>query len=195
MATNAQLIERLDQWLRTERPLYYQYLQPPLSDEQLADFESFVGFSLPASFRELYSWKGGQSGVSPEPLYDGRAFMQLTELREGLRANNELREMKVFDEEMWWRPHWIPFLTDGGGNFLCFDAEGSFGGRAGQLISFRSENPARNIEFPDLNAFLSSLLEGFETAQRRGALDAPIEIPYPAGYPIRHEAESPTRRK
>ena len=189
MATNAQLIERLVQWLRTHRPAYYQSLQPPLDAAQLAELEAFANLTLPAEFRQLYGWKGGQSGGSPEPLYDGRSFMQPAELREGMRANNELREMGVFDEETWWRPGWLPFLTDGGGNFLCLDTEGSFGGQAGQLISFRSENPARDIEYPDLNSFLSSLVEGFEAAQRRGSLAAPIEIPYPAGYPLRRQAE------
>jgi cell wall assembly regulator SMI1 len=179
-----QLVERIDEWLRTYRPSYYEYLQPPLTDAQVSDFESFVGTPLREDLRILYQWKGGQSGISPEPLYDGRTFMQLEEIREAVRANNELLEMGVFEQENWWHPHWVPFLTDGGGNFLCVDLEGAFAGQPGQLLTFWSESPVRNIEYPSLSSFLSNLLEGFAAALEGGTLSGMISIPYPSGYPI-----------
>ena len=54
------LIQRLDSWLRQNRPEFYQQLLPGLSDEELANFEKTLGVELPDDFKLLYQWKNGE---------------------------------------------------------------------------------------------------------------------------------------
>ncbi|HEY9729582.1 MAG TPA: SMI1/KNR4 family protein, partial [Chroococcales cyanobacterium] len=64
------LIERLDRWLRQNRPGYYSQLLPGLTDEQIMEFEEALGISLPPDFKLLYKWKNGQ----PSGHYDSFIF-------------------------------------------------------------------------------------------------------------------------
>ncbi len=180
------LVEELDRWLRTSRPSYYACLKPPLTDSELGDLESVLRGPLPSDLQALYRWKGGQLS-GPEMLYEDKTFMQPGEIGIGVRSMNELKEGGEFPSEEWWQPQWIPFLTDGLGNFVCVDEAGTFTGNRSQVITFRHDGPERNIEFPDLSSFLAGLLAGYEAALARGALES-ATISYPAGYPIRRKA-------
>jgi hypothetical protein len=54
------LIQRLDSWLKQNRPEYYAQLLPGLSDEELTAFEKTLGVALPDEFKLLYQWRNGQ---------------------------------------------------------------------------------------------------------------------------------------
>lgn len=182
------LLEELDTWLKTNRPDYYARLQPPWSDNQFARIQQLAGTELPASFRALYGWKGGQSALAAENLYDGWRFLQFEELRIEQQTYNELQEMGEFKQANWWNTNWIPFLQNESEALMCLDLAGTFDGKPGQLITFEVRNSARSIEFPDLDAFFTALLSGYQSAAKAGRLSQPIPIPYPQGYPQQKQA-------
>lgn len=67
-----------------------------------------------------------------------------------------------FEVENWWRTGWVPFLHDGGGNYLCLDLEGTFTGRAGQLLEFWHDESDRDVLFPDFEGYLQTLVDCLE---------------------------------
>lgn len=182
------LLKKLDAWLKANRPDYYENLQQPWTDEQFAVIQQLAGTELPKSFRALYGWKGGQSALAAESLYDSWRYLQFEEARIEYKTYNELHEMGEFKVRNWWNPQWVPFLANEGGALMCVDLAGAFDGKPGQLVTFVMEEPSRSIEFPSLEEFLTSLLEGYEEAEKAGTLSKPIQIPYPKGYPIEKRA-------
>ena len=56
-------IQALDAWLREHRPDYCSALRPPLSDTDLAGFETQFGIQFSSDIRALYQWKNGQTAV------------------------------------------------------------------------------------------------------------------------------------
>ena len=96
----------------------------------------------------------------------------------------ELHEMGEFSEPDWWRPDWLPLLTNAEGETICYDSLGSLGGRPGQLIQFASDSAYRTIWFPSVDALLASAIAGFET---------PGEVQFPEGYPIARRVSRPPR--
>jgi cell wall assembly regulator SMI1 len=182
------LLEKLDVWLKSNRPIYYQDLQPPWTDEQFARIQELAGEAAPDSYHALYGWKGGQSALAAENLYEDWRFLQFEEARIEYQTYNELYEMGEFKKQNWWHPKWIPFLLNESGVLMCVDLTGSFGGNPGQLVTFSLEDPARSREFPDLEVFLTCLLQGYEEAAKAHQLSTPIPIPYPPGYPVHAQA-------
>lgn len=182
------LIQRLDTWLKRYRSNYYESLRSPLSDAEIAEFESLFAVSFPEDFKALYQWKNGQKATVDESLYQNRNWMQMREIQYAIEPNNEFLDTGEFESGTWWSRKWIPFLGDEMGNYLCLDLEGCFNGHPGQLITFSEDRPQRNIEYPDLHTFLSSLLSGYEALADSKNIPESIEIPYPPGYPILNKA-------
>jgi cell wall assembly regulator SMI1 len=181
-------LEKLDGWLKTHRPGYYENLQAPWTEEQFARIQALAGTALPDSYKALYGWKGGQSALADENLYEDWRFLQFEEARIAYQTYNELYEMGEFKMENWWNPKWVPFLENESAILLCVDIAGSFGGESGQLVTFSPESPARTIEFPDLATFITSLQRGYEEAASANTLTTEIRIPYPPGYPVQAKA-------
>ena len=58
-------IQRLDTWLKHNRPEYYQSLLPGLTEAELAEVERKLEVLLPDDFRALYSWRNGSDLDEP----------------------------------------------------------------------------------------------------------------------------------
>lgn len=179
-----ELINTLDRWLQENRPAYYESLRPAWGNEQFEQIQKLSETELPQSFRILYGWKGGQSALTSESLYHSWRYLQFEEIRIPYQSYNELYEMGEFQQKDWWNPKWIPFLENENGVLMCVDLAGSFEGQQGQLVTFIADDPARTIEFPSLEEFITSLLKGYEDTAKIQQLSKQIQIPYPKGYPI-----------
>ncbi len=155
------LIERLDSWLKVHRPGFYEKLQPGLSDRELAEFETRLGFELPETFKDLYSWKNGQSPDCMAGFQFNYSLMRLADIestREILRENKSSHK-----EPDWWDEKWIPILDNGGGDNLCVDMAGSSPeGTPGQIITFWHDWEVRSIQYPKLETLLSLFVESLE---------------------------------
>lgn len=195
------LIGRLDGWLRAHRPAYHAALRPGLDGPGLAEFERSLGLPLPGELRALYAWRDGQDPACEEPLQDER-FMGAESVASARAMLEGLREHGEFDET-WWGPRWIPFLWDGGGDHICVDAGGSFGGRAGQVLSFQHNDGCRLILYPSLRAWLGTFVASLEAGlwrqedsaflpRDRGEWEA-FDRRMNPGYPIRAEARTTPR--
>jgi cell wall assembly regulator SMI1 len=155
------LIERLDRRLATDRPDYYAQLQPGVTDEALDAFQARFGLVLPGMFRALYKWRNGQRPECLRSLQGNRMFTSLEEIA---GSKEELDGMigLDFEDPRWWRPGWIPFLHNGGGDHLCLDLAAVDGGKPGQLIAFWHDWEVRSVESGSLGEWLSTLVESMD---------------------------------
>jgi cell wall assembly regulator SMI1 len=158
-------IERIERWLQVERPAYFRRLRKGASSDDLKSLEALTGAVLPDSFKEFYLWRNGQWPSNRNALCNNALFMRLPEIEAKWDIMDQLSAVSDFHERRWWRPGWIPFLDDGGGNNLCIDLEGTFSGGRGQVISFRHNLESREVLFPTFSSFLATLASVLERTQ------------------------------
>lgn len=174
-------LEILDRHLQTQRPDFHAFLQPPLSAEAIAALEKRYGTRLPEDLKALYLWKNGQSDESFEALVNNCMFMPL---EEALDTAADLTSMIGSDFEIagWWNEKWIPFLHNGGGSYICYDAGGSFTGRKGQLVEYWNKDADRNVIAPSLDALIAAMNRYYETVTP-GDFDEFFTVAGPEGFP------------
>ncbi len=156
------LIKRLDSWLKNNRPDYYAKLQPGLSGEAIAEFEKTLGLEMPTAFKALYQWRNGQQPSSFEGLQYNQSFMNIEAIKEARQVLNDLFEGEDAEEENWWKPQWVPFLDNGGGDHLCIDMDGTFTGQKGQIIEFWHDWEDRSIQYANLENWLETFVTSLE---------------------------------
>ena len=151
-------------------------LAPPATQDAIDDFKKTIGLELPASFDALYRWHDGQP-----PLSDGFVFdMELLSLEGILDAKKGLDEIEAegafnkWNRGQWWNPAWVPFLDDRSSRTVVIDTVGSFGGKPGQILTFRNDSPTRTVLFPSFDEWLqaaaSILAQGIEPDDEAKAL-------------------------
>lgn len=148
------LLGRLERWLAEHRPDFLAELEPGASDEELAALEREAGVSLPSLYAMLLRWR---DGGSLDSLWGNFYLLSTRQVLDAMDL-----DPAEFDEPLWWHRGWIPFLDNGGGNYLCIDSAGCFGGQAGQLVEFWHDDDDRAVAFPSFEAWLSTLVEGLE---------------------------------
>jgi cell wall assembly regulator SMI1 len=162
MATVAALIGRMDRWLASNRPDYYDLLQAGATDAELDAFEARLSLKLPEAFRQLYRWRNGQAPGSSNPLQFNRTFSTLEEIAS---TKEELDSMigSDFEDPRYWRRGWVPFLHNGAGSHLCLDLAAEDGGQVGQLVAFWKRDQDRPVEHRSLEAWLAALVASMES--------------------------------
>jgi cell wall assembly regulator SMI1 len=156
------LIERLDKWVKENRPSVYEKLLPGLSSEEISRLEKDLGVALPDQMRAFLEWRNGQTLYDVESFYYNYTLMDAGDIGESNDMLNELLEGGDFDRENWWNPKWVPFMANGAGDYYCVDMEGSFGGQVGQVLEFNHDYEARDIQFPSFAKWLETTVEAFE---------------------------------
>lgn len=186
----AHLLQRLDELLRRHRPDYYATLNPPATAAELAAFEQEFDLTLPSELRQWFAWHDGQQGF--DSFFQNNCLQSLDGAAESMRINRELLADGDFVPN-WWRPGWVPFLENGGGDHVCVDLEGTFTGQAGQIMEHWHDGEARTVLFPDLGSWLAAVVRGYEEAGAATALltdeiIGELEPGHPAGFPLEFEA-------
>ena len=157
-----ELIRQIDKWLNENRPDYYANLRLGASSETLEGIERQLDIQFTASFRTLYQWGDGQLKDSFDPLLLNLTFMPLEVIVEHKQILDGMIETE-FDDPDWWHRDWVPFLENGGGDFLCLDLGGFQTGNAGQILWHDHEDAEREIIHSDINDFLNDLLQRMAT--------------------------------
>jgi cell wall assembly regulator SMI1 len=190
--TFEQLLARFDALLQQHRPDYYAQLGPPTTDAEMAAVKAAFALVLPPELRHWYGWRNGQAPFCFDSLVGPYEFPSLADVADSMRINCELLADGDFVAN-WWRPSWFPFLTNGSGDHLCLDLEGTFTGQPGQLIEHWNDDATRTVVFPTLSAWLAAAVAAYETA---GATTPEItadeavelELALPAGFPLEFAA-------
>ena len=155
----AHLLACLDALLQQHRPAYYAQLNPPASDAELAALEQEFDLALPPELRAWWSWRNGQQGFAS--LYGNQCLQSASGAAGTMQVQQELLDDFVPN---WWRMAWVPFLENGGGDYLCLDLEGTFTGQPGQLVEHWHDWEPRTVVFPSLTGWLAAVVAAYEQA-------------------------------
>lgn len=136
------LIQRLDNWLQSNRPEYYAQLLPGLSDEEISNFERSLNVELPLDFKSFYKWKNGQK----DDYVYSNFIHNLSWLKAEYAIERSFTEPIIqedgyffWDEESQKDPlsaKLVAFLTDSAINTCFLDLAGLYNGKKGQIISW-----------------------------------------------------------
>ncbi|MBK9143411.1 MAG: SMI1/KNR4 family protein [Candidatus Melainabacteria bacterium] len=174
--------KRICKWLAENAPSDLSNIRMSGAEAQaLKSFESLSGASLPKDFIRLYGLMDGTEGdaavgVFPSPDdHDDMAYspLPLEEIAGNWQMEKELFEggnytdLEADPDEgvagQWWHTGWIPFATNGAGDFICVDTAPAEGGTAGQVIAFSHESGARPVLAASLAEYLETLADSLET--------------------------------
>ncbi len=96
------LLDRMDRWLKSNRPDYYARLRPGISNERLNEFEARFDLTLPVEFRLRYQWRNGQEPTCSASLQKNFMFSSL----EDITTTKQLLDGMIgadFEDPRWWR--------------------------------------------------------------------------------------------
>lgn len=154
--------ERLEAWLKANNPSLLADLNPPATDADIRELEKKLGVKLPVDFVECLKVHDGQRGRG-DWLFDGNEFLSTRNILMSWSAWTDLLEDGDFDGKVsrpaagiqpgWWVKGWIPFATNGGGDYLCLDLSPSSSGSAGQVIKVFHDFPDRVLEGEGFSAW------------------------------------------
>ncbi len=166
------LVERLARSLRKQRPKFAAALGKGAKPAELAEFEKELGEPLPASLRELFAWQGGRTLDS---FFENQCLLGLDEAR-GVREGTLGFIKKYKMPPGYWSEKWVPFLSNGAGDYLCVDLGGAFGGRPGQLVDYFHDSDDRLLLWPSLDAFLEYIVVALEHGELEIDADGIVDI-------------------
>lgn len=152
-----ELWQHLEAWLATHDPARLADLNPPAGDTAIAALEQLLGKPLPADFTACLKIHDGQRGQAGW-LFDDYEFLSSrqitlsrsawTNLLEGGDFATRTPESDTGIRASWWDKAWLPFASDGGGDYLCLDLAPADQGHYGQVIEVLHDMPQRTLLAP-----------------------------------------------
>jgi len=162
---------RIIAWLRVNAPADCVEVFTPVTRDTIASTAAQMGIVFPDQLIEFYQrLDGAEVGtVLPSPDGDDTAFtpMPLQDIHAEWMSQRGLVEIGQFDDctprsaaeiqSVWWSTGWIPFATNGGGDYLCVDIAPTATGRVGQIITHSHETGVHRLLAPSLADYLEDL--------------------------------------
>ncbi len=165
--------KKFEEWLSQNWPEGLSSLNPPATDEQIAQLEAQLEAKLPADYIACLKVHNGQSGYAS--VFDGMEFLSCEEVVSQWKVWKELLDGGDFkdicsapDEEIkndWWNPKWIPFTHNGGGDHLCLDLDPSSSGTVGQIITMWHDMEAREFKARNFGEYFENYVSGVLTGK------------------------------
>lgn len=165
--------KRINKWLK-QNAQGWKPLGKGATDKQLARAEKQLAFQLPAELRESYRIHDGDGSSQVFPCPDDISYYlaSLDEVVSSWQMLKGLLDMGDFKgakakcdkgiKKEWWNPAWVPFASNGGGDYLCIDTGPAPGGKPGQVILWRHDSEKRSLLAPSLRVWLFELANGLE---------------------------------
>lgn len=159
--------KRLESWLLANEPEILADLNPPATTTEIHELERMLGYGLPLGYLECLKVHAGQQGKA-KWLFDGNEFFSIRNVMLSWTAWNDLAEGGDLDglkakpseeiQPVWWSRSWIPFASNGGGDFLCLDMAPASSGRLGQVIKIFHDFPNRTLLAPDFDSWFTKFV-------------------------------------
>ncbi len=165
--------KRINKWLKKNAP-DWDALNKKASKKAIKEAEALLGMPLPEELNQSYSYHDGGNQIfpTPDPLDIGFYLMPLDEVGNDWTIQKELLDIGEFAGEhpesakgirkAWWNVGWIPFASNGGGDYFCIDMSPTSAGTIGQVISHNHETGEHLLLAPSLRQFLHQLASNLE---------------------------------
>lgn len=170
-----QVWARVEAWLAAHAPAVAAGLNPPASEDELAETERQLGVRLPESVRAAYLRHDGQSADAPG-LFDGWEWLSLESVRhewkiwkrlldggdfKGMRSDGDGAVVR----DDWWNAAWVPLTHSGSGDHHCLDLDPGPSGTPGQIIRMWHDDGARPVEAAGFAAWLTAFADDLEAGR------------------------------
>ncbi|MEW4369685.1 SMI1/KNR4 family protein [Paenibacillus kandeliae] len=143
------------------------HLRQGATFEQFVQLEQTLAVSLPEPMKQLYSIHDGQEEtLDINILLRNLTFLSVQRIIETWQFLQE-----EFDPDGWepdagdgvkpflWNPRWIPFATNGAGDYVCIDTDPAADGVQGQVLYFWHDWESRTVEANDFFQFVEMCLQ------------------------------------
>jgi cell wall assembly regulator SMI1 len=160
--------ERLEAWLLVNEAKTLTDLNPPVTTAEIQKLKGKLGCGLPPGYLECLEVHAGQQGKA-QWLFDGREFLSVGNVLLSWDAWNDLADGGDLAgltakpgkgiQPVWWSKSWIPFASNGGGDFLCLDMAPAAAGRSGQVIEIFHDFPDRKVLSPDFDRWFKEFVD------------------------------------
>ncbi|HEY0639858.1 MAG TPA: SMI1/KNR4 family protein [Pseudonocardiaceae bacterium] len=138
---------------------------PPATPEDLAAYRAAFGEDFPAGLAELYRVIGGGPFFDMTLLGVGR-IIAARRMWDGIVADSTPDD--GYDDDIvslspgavsaaYWKPGWVQFTEDGGGNGFAVDLAPEPAGTPGQVINVGSDDDHRRLYAPSVASLLAAL--------------------------------------
>jgi cell wall assembly regulator SMI1 len=166
--------QRIERWLQANAADIGADLSPGASDASLAAAADAFGAALPDEMADSYRIHDGARGGSA-PLFGKWRLLSLEHAIKEWKQITPAGDDDDLDEvedatapqikAAWWNPLWIPVASNSSGDFLCVDLDPATAGTRGQIISYYSAQPRREL----IATGFAQWLAGFAADLERGA--------------------------
>jgi cell wall assembly regulator SMI1/predicted DNA-binding WGR domain protein len=164
-APSNKLIARLDTWMKKNRPEFYAHLKPGAPAQEIEAFEKELGCKLPETLKGLLLWRNGEDDEGPsERFLENYSLMNLEEIAGTWRGMQKVKKPSDFKGRHYWNVGWIPFLENGGGDYLCIDLNGVVGTN-GSVIEYWHDEDDRSFKFDSINQMLTAFVSALEAGK------------------------------
>lgn len=160
--------EHLEAWLQAHEAKTLADLNPPATTAEIKDLERKLGYRVPSDYLQCLQLHAGQQGKA-KWLFDGMEFLSIPNVVLSWEAWNDLAKDGDLDglkskpsegiQPIWWSRSWIPFASNGGGDFLCLDMAPDTSGQLGQVIKIFHDFPNRELVSPNLNSWFKNFID------------------------------------
>ncbi|MFN8673556.1 MAG: SMI1/KNR4 family protein [Candidatus Sericytochromatia bacterium] len=159
---------KIEAWLSKNEPELFNSLLEGASDDEIKKTETILNISFPEDFISCYKKHNGF--VKNKGFIWGWELCSLEEIEKEWKIWNDLEELKDLKSDPdkgikddWFNNKWIPFLSNGFGDFCCIDLDPAIDGNEGQVITLWHDNPSRTIEASNLKEFFDLFFDDLES--------------------------------
>lgn len=162
--------QRIEAWLGEHAKALAKSLSKGAPAGQLQELETQLGVTLPGEFKQSLAIHDGQKEDCDFIPDDGIGSFYLLCIKDipkewkqwnRLLAIGEFKDAKTNQDkgvaQGWWNSAWIPFASNGAGDFLCIDLAPALDGAIGQIIRVRHDDPARVVMAESFGVWLAQL--------------------------------------
>ncbi|TQV75581.1 molybdenum cofactor biosynthesis protein MoeA [Aliikangiella marina] len=169
-----EIVKRFIAWLKVNYPEGYADLNPPATEQVIADLEATIGVKLPADYIACLKLVNGQAGNAGW-VFDGVEFLSTDRIIDEWTVWKDLLEGGDFDgassepddgvKNNWWNLKWIPITYNGAGDHFCIDMDPAQAGQPGQIITMWHDSAERELIAAKFSDWLSDYVVGLEAGQ------------------------------
>ena len=169
MQTIEEIWERIEIWLKRYAPNILSGFQPGATDEELEHAEAVLGVELPEDLKAWYRLHNGSNGRF---FLDGWYLLNVKNLVASWQMGQDLSGGEDLEvppagpiRRVSWHPRWVPFMSDGSGDYLCLDLAPGPGGQVGQVICQPKGDRAWGPFAPNLSWYLAFFVTELEEGE------------------------------
>ena len=160
---------------RKKKKAVLKTFNPGVTQADIDELESLIGYALPENLKEFYRIHNGQDtgkvfnsaiieteteGLMPfsKIMSEWQLFQQLN--RDYPTAVSE-SDAATGIKPLYWNPLWIPLIGDGAGNVYCMDLDPAPEGSKGQIIFRDHAGPVYKLVAQSLEEWIDDYI-GFD---------------------------------